>query len=393
MGYTFDRAAESRLQTYFEEIGVILHNKRRRESFAAYGLGLLSDLDRKSAEPIAAMVCPDPDGVDAVHQRLLHFAGQSDWSDEQVRLHAARYALAAMTEREEVEAWIIDDTGFLKQGTHSVGVQRQYTGSAGKVTNCQLGVSLSVATRTTHVPVDFELYLPRSWTDDDARRHEAKIPDEFEFRTKPELGMAMVERAIAAELAKGILLADAAYGNSSEFRAGLLALGLNYGVDVQASTKVWRVDARGRKRGKAITIAKLVHRLGIKSFRRTTWREGTKGEMWSWFAKCRVIPWRENRRAEKPKPVWLLVDWPPDETEPSKHTLVSLPKKTSTKQLVRVTHQRWRTERVYQDMKEELGLDHFEGRRFRGWHHHVSVALCCYAFIVAEQSRSFSPQT
>jgi SRSO17 transposase len=391
MGYQFDLAAQRRLETYFDEIGTILANKRRRAAFAAYGLGLLSDLDRKSAEPIAAMVCPDPEEVDAMHQRLLHFAGQAEWSDEKVRAHAARHVVGAMAEHEPIESWIIDDTGFLKQGKHSVGVQRQYTGSAGKVTNCQLGVSLSLATRTMHAPVDFELYLPRVWTDDPERRSEAKIPDEVGFKTKPELGLQMVDRALAAGLPPGITLADTAYGNSSEFRSGLRSRGLHYGVDVESRTKVWRVDRLRRKNGKPLTIKKLVKRLGIRSFRRVTWREGTKGEMWSWFAKCRVIPWRENRSVEEPEPVWLLVEWPPDEPEPTKFTLVTLPKSTSTKQLVRDTRQRWRTERTYEDMKGELGLDHFEGRRYRGWHHHVTVALCCYSFVAAEQARSFSP--
>ena len=391
MGYQFDNTAEQRLETYFAEIGDILANKRRREAFAAYGLGLLSDLDRKSAEPIAAMVCPDPEDVDAIHQRLLHFAGQSEWSDEEVRVHAARHAVDTMTEHEAVEAWIADDTGFLKQGKHSVGVQRQYTGSAGKVTNCQLGVSLSLATPTMHVPVDFELYLPRLWADDPERRREAKIPDEVEFKTKPELVLQMVDRALAAELPSGIVLADTAYGNSSEFRSGLRSRGLRYGVDVEGRTKVWRIDSLGRRNGKPVSIKKLVKRLGIRKFRRVTWREGTKGEMWSWFATCRVIPWRENRATANPESVWLLVEWPPNEVSPTKFTLVTLPKSTSTKQLVRVTRQRWRTEQMYRDMKGELGLDHFEGRRFRGWNHHVTVALCCYAFVAAEQARSFSP--
>lgn len=391
MGYQFDADSEQRLETYFAEIGDILANKRRREAFACYGLGLLSDLDRKSAEPIAAMVCPEPEDVDAVHQRLLHFAGQAEWSDEEVRIHAARHAVGAMTEHEAVEAWILDDTGFLKQGKHSVGVQRQYTGSAGKVTNCQLGVSLSLATRTMHVPVDFELYLPSLWADDPERRRKAKIPDEVEFKTKPELGLQMVDRALAAGLPPGIALADTAYGNSSEFRSGLRSRGLRYGVDVEGRTKVWRVDSLGRKNGKPVSIKKLVKRLGIRKFRRVTWREGTKGEMWSWFATCRVIPWRENRSTAKPESVWLLVEWPPNEPSPTKFTLVTLPRSTSIKQLVRVTRQRWRTEQMYRDMKGELGLDHFEGRLYRGWHHHVTVALCCNAFIAAEQARSFSP--
>ncbi len=160
-----------------------------------YAMGLLGDGERKSVEPIAARACPDPARIDAVHQRLLHFTN-ANWSDAEVRRVAADHALAAMTEREPVVAWILDDTGFLKQGKHSVGVQRQYTGSAGKITNCQIGVSLAVATETEHLPIDFELYLPESWLDDPNRRSEARIPDSVRFKTKPELALDMVRRAL-----------------------------------------------------------------------------------------------------------------------------------------------------------------------------------------------------
>jgi SRSO17 transposase len=156
-------AAVQRLESYFQRMGEVLGNESRRGSFVLYAMGLLGDAERKSVEPIAARACPDPQKVDAMHQRLLHFAVDSKWSDQEVRREAAQYALAAMEERESVEAWIVDDTGFLKQGTLSVGVQRQYTGSAGKIANCQVGVSLSIATRTEHLPIDFELYLPTDW--------------------------------------------------------------------------------------------------------------------------------------------------------------------------------------------------------------------------------------
>ncbi|WP_164015224.1 transposase, partial [Pyxidicoccus trucidator] len=175
-------AAVQRLERYFQRIGDVLGEESRRGSFALYAMGLLGDGERKSVEPIAARACPDPGRVDAMHQRLLHFAVDSKWSDRDVRRAAAQYALEAMTQREPVEAWIVDDTGFLKQGKHSVGVQRQYTGSAGKITNCQIGVSLSVATRTEHLPLDFELYLPEGWTNDAARRREARIPAEVPFK-------------------------------------------------------------------------------------------------------------------------------------------------------------------------------------------------------------------
>src|SRR5260370_2950772 len=180
-------------------------------------MGLVGEGDRKSREPIAARACGAPTEVEALHQRLGHFLTDSTWDDREVRKMATTLAIAEMTEREPISNWIVDDTGFLKQGKHSVGVERQYTGSAGKVTNCQIGVSLSVATRTEHLPIDFELYLPRSWTEDAARRQEARIQDEGQFKTKSELALQMMDRAIDDEVPRGAGLADEAYWDSNQF--------------------------------------------------------------------------------------------------------------------------------------------------------------------------------
>ncbi len=209
-------------------------------------MGILSDAERKSAEPLAARACADPGRADAEHQRLLHFLANSKWSDDHVRAEASRFALSAMTEKEKVEAWIVDDTGFLKQGKHSVGVQRQYTGSAGKVTNCQLGVSLVVATRSDQVPVDFALYLPKSWTGDRKRRIESRIPAEVEFATKPELALQMFRRAMKAGVPRGVVLADCGYGGGADFREELSSLGLEYAVAANPTTNVrlsWKESA------------------------------------------------------------------------------------------------------------------------------------------------------
>src|SRR5438552_7324908 len=228
MEATLEAGAQGRLEEYFVKLGEVLGSETRRASFAMYATGLLGDAERKSVEPIAALACPDPDAVDAMHQRLLHFVSNSPWSDAEVRQEAARYALSALVERGPIGSWLIDDTGFLKQGKHSVGVQRQYTGTAGKITNCQIGVSLAVASASTQVGIDFELYLPKSWATDAARRKEARIPDDIGFRTKHEMALAMIRRAIADGVPPGVVLADAAYGNSFSFREQLTALGLQY---------------------------------------------------------------------------------------------------------------------------------------------------------------------
>jgi len=393
MATTLDPGAQARLDAYFGQLGKVLGSDSRRESFAIYAMGLFSDLERKSVEPIAARACPDPEEVDAMHQRLLHFASVAKWPDAPVRLTAARAGLAAMVERDPIESWIVDDTGFLKQGKHSVGVQRQYTGSAGKITNCQIGVSLSLASRSSHLPVDFELYMPKDWTNDPKRRKEAHVPDELVFQTKMQLAMKMIERGLKDELPRGIVLADSAYGDSSAFRLFLRSHGLHYGVGVSANTKVWLIDSLGRRHGEPWTCKQLAVR-HLRQFRRTTWREGTKARLSARFFLKRVVPFHDDGIDPSVREdVWLLMEWEEGEAKPNKFHLISLAPsaRISRKRLVRIIKQRWRTERVYEDMKGELGLDHFEGRSFPGWHHHVSVTLCCYSFVVAEQARRFPP--
>jgi SRSO17 transposase len=389
MASLLDAGAESRLRRYFDTIGVVLGDPRRRESFAIYAMGLLGDGERKSVEPIAARACADPGKADAAHQRLLHFAADSPWSDHAVRSEAAYYALTAMKKREPIETWVVDDTGFLKQGKHSVGVQRQYTGSAGKITNCQIGVSLTVTTRTEHVPIDFELYLPQSWIDAPKRRLEARIPKDVQFKTKPELAIDMIQRAAAAGVPKGVVLADSAYGSSSTFRQEVRALKLQYIVGVDPKTTVNLLDKEGHAHDETISVRDLAFQIHDRNgFRRSTWRKGTNEDLTARFAMRRVLP-----AHDRSEPLWLLIEWRDGEDEPANYFLSSLPDRTTKRQLVRVAMQRWRTERVYEDLKGELGLDHYEGRRFQGWHHHVTVALCCYAFIVAERVQLFPPST
>jgi SRSO17 transposase len=393
MANLMDVAGQRRLSEFFDQIGRVLGRKGRRESFALYAEGIFGDGERKSIEPIAARACADPARANAEHQRLLHFALDAPWSDHDVRLAAARYALDAMTARQPVDSWIVDDTGFLKQGSHSVGVQRQYTGSAGKVTNCQVGVSLTVATRTEQVPIDFALYLPEAWTEDHARRGEARIPADVQFATKPELSLQLMQRALNNGIPPGLVLADQAFGTSREWRKRVREMGLHYAVAVDHRTTVMVFDKRGRQRDEIISIIDLAHRIESHGgFRRCTWREGTKHDLSARFALRRVVPAYDGGPGiDKREPVWLLIEWRDNEDAPANCFLCSLPERLTKKRLVRMVMQRWRTERAYQDLKDELGLDHYEGRRFPGWHHHVSVVLCCYAFVIAERVRHFPP--
>jgi SRSO17 transposase len=378
----------ARAEAFLGRIGQRLRNKNQRASFALYATGLLSTAERKSAEPIVALSCSDSATMDAAHQRLLHFLAEACWDDRSVRLEATRYALSHIEEKEIVEAWIIDDTGFLKKGVHSVGVQRQYTGSAGKVTNCQVGVSLTLAAPSHHVAADFELYLPETWANDKKRRLEARIPPDVVFKTKPALALDMIERALKAKLPRGLVLADAAYGDSGDFRATLRAWELDYAVGVSKTMRVLPIGRDGQVATKAVTARELSETL---NFRRVTWRQGSAGPLSARFAFAKVVPAHDDGwRPEEREVVHLVCEKREGEDEPRFH-LTSLPAdRLANTYVVRMLKQRWRTERVYQDLKEELGLDHYEGRRLQGWHHHVSVVLACYAFIAAERA-AFPP--
>ena len=381
---------QKRLNAYFDRIGRILGHQRRREAFEQYTIGLFSDIERKSVEPIAALICQDPTLCRTYTEKLLHFVGDSKWDDRAVRLSCARYALDAMTQREPIQCWIFDDTGFMKQGDKSPGVQRQYTGSAGKTTNCQIGVSLALTTQTLELPIDMDLYLPQCWAEDGARCRAARIPSEVGYRPKWQIALDLARRAVDAGIAKGLVLADSGYGDTGTFRAGLQELGLSYAVGVKQHAQV-RIACCDGTLSDVMNVATVADVLGAKEYRKTTWRQGTRRALHSRFAAVRVHVVNHGQFDSNEQ--WLLIERPDINQAPVHYTLSTLPKSLSRKQLVRRIKQRWRIERTYEDMKGELGLDHYEGRSYPGWHHHVTVVLACYAFAVAERAQAFSPQT
>lgn len=397
MPYQFDERARARLDAYVSSIGEILGNEARRASFAAYAIGLFGNAERKSMEPIASYTTGQPERCSAVHQKIHHFVSVSEWDDKAVRSLAAGYAIDAMQRREPVTTWVIDDTGFLKQGTESVGVQRQYTGTAGKVANSQIGVSLSVASSHAHVPIDFELYLPESWVQDLARREKAKIPHDMGFRTKEALAIKMFERAVADNLPGEIVLADAWYGRSARFRDTIWAHGFDYAVGILPTQKVWVLGKGDSVTNEArVTVRSIARGLSSKRFRTISWRHGvrqtSRGSLKSRFAFVRVaVPGEYDRTPELAERQWLMVEWGKGQPDPTNYVLTTLPRRMKKKEIVRIFKERYRTEQVYQEMKSELGLDHFEGRSFRGWHHHVTVAIACHAFIVSELLNAFPP--
>lgn len=388
--------AENRLKAFFARIGRAIANRPRARNFCVYVAGLLSSLDRKTCESVAvaattdtaeAAVRTDEDGevgfgdVKKCHQRILHTIGKASWDDTVVRDEAVRFALESLPADESIEQLIIDDTGFLKQGKHSVGVKRQYTGSAGKKTNCQVGVSVVACTATSQFPVDFSLYLPDEWLTPEAREY-ARIPDSVVFKTKLELAAEMLDRILSTGLLPACRIsADSAYGRSTDFRNKMLGHGCSLAVGVRGDAHAWSVDARGLRRGPATSLIAIAARL---KYRRIVWRNGTKGTMAGLFGARRVVMKHGFDPEEETEPLWLVAEKVSDEL---KYHLVSGKPNAKLKDLVAVLKQRFRTERSYQDAKNEVGLADYQGRSFVGWHHHVTAAIAACAFLFAEQRR------
>ena len=321
----------------------------------------------------------------------------------------AQYTLPAMKKQGQVVAWVVDDTGFPKKGQHSVGVARQYCGQVGKQENCRVAVSLSVSTASASLPIAYDLYLPESWSEDKVRRGKAGVPESVSFRTKPLMAVEQIRQAIADGIPKAPIVADAAYGNDTKFRQAILDLEMDYVVGIQQTLSVWPpgqepLPAKPRKatgrppklrqrspEHQPLTARELAMEVSPAEWKMVTWRAGTKEKLRSRFAALRVRPANRDYWRSEPLPEqWLLIEWPKGEAQPTKYWLGSLPATTTLSDLVFVAKQRWIIERDYEELKQELGLGHFEGRGWRGFHHHATLCIAAYGFLVAERSR-FSP--
>jgi len=387
-------ACANRLQEFLTTMLAGVGRAERRHHGALYVQGLLLDGARKSIEPLAGRV------PGANMQALQQFVGQSPWAWEPVRRQLARRMAA---ELRPAAAWIVDDTGFPKQGRHSVGVARQYSGTLGKVGNCQVAVTVHLSTATESMPLEWALYLPQAWTEDLARGRQARVPAPTRFRTKPELALELIDELLAWGLRRQPVLADAGYGNSSEFRAGLVRRGLQYMVGVESTTAVWvqptsaveprRPIAHGQprppdSRTEPLALRKLAAALPLQAWRTLTWRQGSQGPQRSRFSACRVQPAHGHAHYQPElESVWLLIEWPAEAIAPTKYWFSNLPEEVSLRRLVRLAKLRWRVEQNYQQLKEELGLDHYEGRGWHGWHHHVTLVCLAYAFLLLERRR------
>jgi SRSO17 transposase len=323
--------------------------------------------------------------VSMQHQKLQHIVANSTWSDERVLAKVRELVVPAMTRRGPIEAWIIDDTSFPKQGEHSVGVQRQYCGQLGKQANCQVAVTLSIANHHASLPIAYQLYLPREWADDKARRKKAHVPPSIRFKTKPQIALEQIRAALDAGIPPGVLLMDAAYGNSSILRQAIAALGLTYVAAIQTTTKVRPVRDDDQKPPR-VSVEALALSLPKRAWRTVAWREGTNVKLRSRFARVRVrvSPTRgETRFGEET----LLIEWPKDEAKPTKYWLATVDPDMLLTQLVDLAHMRWRIEHDYRDLKQEIGLGHYEGRGWTGFHHHGTLSIAAYGFLVSERER------
>jgi len=391
---------ESQFEYYCSALVAAFGHADRDQPAKLYLKGLLLPGERKSVEPMAARLCPE--NVRSTHQSMNHLVAAAEWADHAVLGAVAKQVVPELVKKGERRWWILDDTSHAKKGRHSVGVARQYSGRLGKTDNCQVAVSLSLANSYGSVPLDYQLYLPEEWTGDRARCRKAGVPEEIEFRTKGQIAREQIERALTNNVPRGIVLADAGYGADSELRDWLQGRQIEYVLGVRETAtvcggKYQPIDSppqstRGRRRTrvqrdarhKPISVLELARTLRPKMWRTITWRQGSSKPLSSRFARVRVRAANQNRVREEE---WLLIEWPEGETEPTHYWLSTLPQAISFKQLVNNAMGRWMIERDYEELKSELGLSHYEGRNWRGFHHHATLCIAAYGFLMLQRLR------
>jgi SRSO17 transposase len=368
-----------------------------------YLRGLLEQGARKSLEPLV-----DRLGGDGDYQSMQQFLADSPWDPARVVR-----AVAERVEPEiEVEAWVLDDTGFPKDGKDSPGVKRQYSGTLGKIGNCQIGVSVHAVGSRGTVPLGWALYLPEEWCKDAARRKKAKIPRDVVFKTKPELGVELIERAARWGLQRVPVLGDCAYGDKTELRARLDSAGRQYVLGVSADTTVFapetmfevpeprkagkgRQKTRPRPDRKPEQVGALIVRQDQAAWQTVTFRDGPDGKpMTSRFCFLRVRAgndW-EKAKAFPPREEWLIAEWPEGHEQPTDYWISNLPLDAEPEQLARLARLRWKIELDYKQLKGELGLDHYEGRSWLGWYHHTALVTAAHGFLTLERLNPFPPR-
>lgn len=393
--------AAERFDHYLEHLSEGLGHADRHAGLRGYCTGLMLPLSRKSVEPMAARV--DPMHASARHQALHHFVAKAEWSDAEMLRRVAQWVVPKM-DFSQGGWWIIDDTGFPKKGRHSVGVTRQYCGMLGKQDNCQVAVSISLSCNQGSLPVAWQLYLPEDWAADAERRTKAGVPQEVRFATKTQVALQQLRTLLDEGAPPHCVLADAGYGVDNAFRQALSDMGLLYAVGITSAVVVWPpgveplppkpysgtgrppVVPRRTATLQPMSVKALAMSLPPQAFQTITWREGTNTSLRERFAAVRVRHAGGNVGKARLRPEqWLLIEWPASDAEPSKYFLSTLPQDTPITELVSACHQRWRIERDYQDLKQDFGLGHYEGRGWRGFHHHAALSIAAYGFLMAER--------
>ena len=388
-------------ERYLDHLCEVLGRVDRSSGLKDYCRGLMLPIARKSVEPLAAWA--DPLHVSAKHQSLQHFVAESPWPDTAVMDRVREWVIPTLG-LESGCYWIIDDTGFPKKGKDSVGVARQYCGQLGKQDNCQVAVSLSLASVQGSLPIAYQLYLPKDWAADPVRRKTTGVPADMRFATKPAIALEQIRQAVASGVPLGVVLADAGYGDETAFRDTLTQWGLLYAVGIRPTTTVWppgitplppkpwsgrglRATRLRREPGhQPMSVKTLAMQLPPQAYRRVTWREGTNTALASRFTAVRVRPAHRDYRSTRMRPEeWLLIEWPEGEAEPTKYFLSTAPIDATLEQLVFVAKMRWRIERDYQELKQEFGLSHYEGRGWPGFHHHATLCIAAYGFLLAQR--------
>ena len=394
--------ARERLESFMAEVTAGLGHVRRRENALVYIRGLLEHGGRKSLQPTLFRLKETPARYESVQQ----FLADSPWDPGLlVRSCAERVAPAI-----GVTAWVVDDTGITKDGKHSPGVKRQYSGTLGKIGNCQIAVSVHAAGKRGTLPLGWSLYLPQEWCADARRRQDAKIPAEVGFQTKPELAADLCAAAASWEIPRGPILADSAYGDDTAFRTRLHGLGLDYLVAVSPTLGVFGPETtfahpaprsqRGRPprlprpNQRPESIQALAARLPADAWQLLAYRTTLTGEeLASRFACVRVVAAHAVERDHlPPRWEWLVIEWPPAHAAPTNYWLANLPDDEPIERLVRLARLRWMIELDYRQLKGELGLDHYEGRSYRGFHHHTALVTCAHAFLTLERLDPKAPR-
>jgi SRSO17 transposase len=396
MDLKLEEASARRFAAYVEGLASEIGHADRINPLHDYCTGLMLPGERKSVEPMAARTAPARTA--AQHQSLLHFVGVSSWSDDKVLAKVREMVLPVMEKAGPIEAWIVDDTSFAKKGKHSVGVHHQYCGELGKQANCQVTVSLSIANHAASLPVAYRLYLPEAWAKNRPRRKKAGVPKEIKFMTKSKIALEQIRLACEAGVPRGVILTDSGYGRDSQLRTELTSLGLSYVAGILPNTLMWRPGSGPRRKGKPlnntgrrdepdlVSAEKVARGRRKEAWHTIRWREGSAEWLSSRFARARVRVGHNKLIPEQLQSEWLLIEWPEGEKKPTKYWLSTLPANTSFRQLVDFAKLRWRVERDYEELKQEVGLGHYEGRGWCGFHHHATLCIAAYGFLIAEQA-------